>query len=554
MSSSATSGRAATTPAINSPASPSSEIGIVGTGAFRLLRVVLISLVVFDSAKPIWFRIDSKRSYQVVLYAPGTVGFVTTLLWRGTLKSYNRIIPYVRMADPAILLLYIKSNVFKLVQEESDSWWIHVSFGLAVAAICHYSSLAIATLALIQGSNILDNILDKFEEMDDTDSVNLEDEVKMWPQRPHLGYWKEDGSNRIVYGVRILPIDDIGPHPALPGMETPGRNQQLSTRPSEPVEVIELTTRASGSSSREDIEAQSSPSGNSSTQASSSKVPKQEVEPVPMIEAAAPDPQPASLEVTGTVSKPLSSMPPIVNMAGPLGREERRRLYHDKEKMGVLGATALRSALLDYADPDTITGIFSALRAGHFKVVFGTLLALVSAELYTFLGQLFYLLDYDVGADGHYRMEVWPRMFYAVHAILVAYCLGIWLLRPRGEQHLRAQVLLADRVYRFGRFRGTDGEEHVGISPAEVPDTWIPAAAADPVTPRAAAAVEVASRALKDGFYGDRDLAAGLQGGSGRATPAATKVVDDEGYVSLSRKAKEWWRRRKVNKTTRSEV
>ncbi|KAL8333965.1 hypothetical protein RB593_003563 [Gaeumannomyces tritici] len=98
-----------------------------------------------------------------------------------------------------ILLLYIKSNVFKLVQEESDSWWIHVNFGLAVAAICHYSFLAIVTvciiwhlrkrrtglkwspttlaaqLALIQGSNILD----KFEEMDDTDSVNLEDEVKM---------------------------------------------------------------------------------------------------------------------------------------------------------------------------------------------------------------------------------------------------------------------------------------------------------------------------------------------------------------------------------------
>ncbi|EJT77162.1 hypothetical protein GGTG_07074 [Gaeumannomyces tritici R3-111a-1] len=91
------------------------------------------------------------------------------------------------------------SNVFKLVQEESDSWWIHVNFGLAVAAICHYSFLAIVTvciiwhlrkrrtglkwspttlaaqLALIQGSNILD----KFEEMDDTDSVNLEDEVKM---------------------------------------------------------------------------------------------------------------------------------------------------------------------------------------------------------------------------------------------------------------------------------------------------------------------------------------------------------------------------------------
>ncbi|EJT77161.1 hypothetical protein GGTG_07073 [Gaeumannomyces tritici R3-111a-1] len=335
-------------------------------------------------------------------------------------------------------------------------------------------------------------------------------------------------------------------------METPGRNQHLSTRPSEPVEVIELTTRAGGSSSREDIEAQSSPSGNSSTQASSSKVPKQGVEPVPRIEAAAPEPQP------GTASKPLSSMlrqkcrelwhplcvtvlgigliiaatvfwargdiykpfrvraatrdlfeativfgilpyhnliiaydmfnrtkAPIVNMAGPLGREERRRLYHDKENMGVLGATALRSVLLDYVDPGPITGTFSALRAGHFKVAFGTLLALVSAELYTFLGQLFYLLDYDVSADGHYRMEVWPRMFYAVYAILVAYCLGIWLLRPRvcvahpgrpvftlldlallarhshilqcpefsvpagqGEQHLRAQVLLADRVYR----------------------------------------------------------------------------------------------------------
>lgn len=209
--------------------------------------------------------------------------------------------------------------------------------------------------------------------------------------------------------------------------------------------------------------------------------------------------------------------------------------------------------------------------------------------MYTFLGQLFYLLDYDIGPDGYYRMAVSPRIFHAFYAILVVYCFSVWLLRPRalahpsrpvftlldlvllarhshimqcpefsvppgqGGQHLRAQVLLADRVYRFGRLKGMDGQDHVSISPAEVPDTWV-RAAADALTPRADAAVEVASRALKDGFYGDRDPAAGLQDFSARATPEATKVVDDEEYFSLRRKAKEWWFRRKENKTAVSEV
>ncbi|KAL8392007.1 hypothetical protein RB595_002278 [Gaeumannomyces hyphopodioides] len=655
-------------------------------GVCSLCIAVLIGLVVLDSVKPTWFRIDSETSYQVVLYAPGSVGSVTILLWRGTFKSYNIIIPYVRMADGSntcpqkkqrrhdshrilamplasldkdefslgqifhlwkgqdylsclvntsslavILLLYTGSSVFELVEGKNSSWWIHVNFGFAVAAICHYLFLAIVTvciirhlrkrrtglkwspttlaaqLALIQGSNILD----KFTETDDAGSIDLEHEVTTWPQRPHLGYWEENGSNRIVYGVRIIRIN--------------GRDQ-----------------------------------------ASSSRMPKQEVESVPKVETAAPEPQP---EVTKTTNQPPSSMSlqsyrelchvpcvvvlgaglilaatvfwargdiyepfrvkaltgtileavvvssflpylifdmfhnliishdmsnctnaPIVNMAGPLDREERERLYHDKEDRGVLGATALRSVLLDYVDPNPVTGIFSALRSSDFKVAFGTLLALVSAVVYTFLGQLFYLPDYEIGSDGYYHMAVSPHLFYAFYVILIVYCFSIWLLRPRdlvhpsrpvltlldlallvrhshilqcpefsvppeqGEQRLRAQVLLADRVYRFGRLRGVDGEDHIGISPAEVPEAWI-RAAADPVTPRASAAVRVASRALKDGFYGDQDLAAGLQDASGRATPKAIKVVDDEEeYVSLRPKAKKWWLRRKENKAATSEV
>ena len=59
----------------------------------------LVTLVVFDRKSPTLLHLRLGYSYNLWAYVPGIVGFLTTTLWRGTLQSYNRIIPYVRMAN-----------------------------------------------------------------------------------------------------------------------------------------------------------------------------------------------------------------------------------------------------------------------------------------------------------------------------------------------------------------------------------------------------------------------------------------------------------------------
>ncbi|RMJ19956.1 hypothetical protein CDV36_000423 [Fusarium kuroshium] len=59
----------------------------------------VVALIVLGETQPPWFRFGSRSSFWVWLYMPGLIGFLTTISWRGTVQWYNRIIPYVRMAN-----------------------------------------------------------------------------------------------------------------------------------------------------------------------------------------------------------------------------------------------------------------------------------------------------------------------------------------------------------------------------------------------------------------------------------------------------------------------
>lgn len=170
---------------------------------FSLCFAALVSLVTLDRTGPPWFRVDSTTSYQVWLYAPGFLGSTTALLSRGTIRLYNRIIPYVRMASSSsdvqgtrkrryfdriftmrlaavpgeqvnpgqvlsllicgdyvsclvnvtmiftALLTPLKSNLFQLVQEDVSNWKIDVNFRVALVGSVAYLFIMIVTLLII---------------------------------------------------------------------------------------------------------------------------------------------------------------------------------------------------------------------------------------------------------------------------------------------------------------------------------------------------------------------------------------------------------------------
>lgn len=276
------------------------------------------------------------------------------------------------------------------------------------------------------------------------------------------------------------------------------------------------------------------------------------------------------------------SMAPIVNMASLLSEEGLDGVYPrtKDENDKTTGATALRSMLLDYLDPNTISCIVNALVSSDFRIAFGTLLATLNTLFWTVQGRLFYLLDDEINGDGYYKMGVSPQNFYAVYAILVFYCISIWLVRPRGpvrtcrpiftlldlamlvhqsrilqcpefsvapalgEDHLRAQVVLASRIYRFGVYQGMDGNGYVGISPAKVPGAWVEAAAAEPVIPRTSDAAGLASLVLRHGLYGPE---AG-------APEQAVGVVQDTRYFSWTQLAKRVWAGKRAAAVAASEA
>ncbi|KLU86347.1 hypothetical protein MAPG_05361 [Magnaporthiopsis poae ATCC 64411] len=656
-------------------------------GLFSLCFAVLISLVTLDRTMPPWFDVDSTTSYQVWLYAPGVLGFITALLSRGTIRSYNRIIPYVRMASSSsdvrgrrerryfgsvltmqlaavpgeqvnlgqvlnlwicgdyvsclvnitmiftALLTPLKANLFQLVQKDVSNWKIDVNFRVAVVGSVAYLFIMIATLliichlrkrrtglkwspttlaaqlALIQGSDVLDELAC----IDTTRPQSLSRDARTWPYLLHLGYWKERTSRRVVYGVRFhAEHRNQSPPQANPERETTGapsdqplpasrsgrerasaadRICAISDYPNprhRPGEINRLwnyylldwflfATTAMGVTmllaatifwARGDI-----------------------YRPFHVragISAFSPDRSLVRFEAYYIFSFlpgaliGLSfhmiflaadlynrTMAPIVNMASRLSEEGLDGVYpRGKDKNDkTTGATALRSMLLDYLDPNPISCVVNAVVSSDFRIAFGMLLATLNTLFWTVQGRLFYLLDDEIDRDGYYMMGVSPQHFYAVYAVLVFYCISIWLVRPRGpvrtcrpiftlldlamlvhksrilqcpefsvapelgEDHLRAQVVLASRIYRFGFYQGINGNEYVGISPTKVPEAWVEAAAADPVMSRTSDAAGVASLVLRHGLY---DPEAG-------APEQAVEVVDDTGYFSWTREAKRVW-------------
>lgn len=59
-----------------------------------------ITLVILGHIDPTWLRFASTSSYHLWYQTPGLIGFLITILWRSTVRWYNRIIPYARMYDP----------------------------------------------------------------------------------------------------------------------------------------------------------------------------------------------------------------------------------------------------------------------------------------------------------------------------------------------------------------------------------------------------------------------------------------------------------------------
>lgn len=234
---------------------------------------------------------------------------------------------------------------------------------------------------------------------------------------------------------------------------------------------------------------------------------------------------------------------PVENMTRPLPDADRKRCMRDSELhegSEVAGATAQDSMLLDFVSANIITCVSTALVAGHWRLAYGAVLATVCNSVYIVVGRIF-VFDESVPSI-RLSVSVQPSTFYAAFAILVVYCVSIWVLRPRGvvrtcrsiftlmdfvclvhqsllrqcpefwlqglhvgdtEDHMKGQVVLANRVYRFGIYRGMDNDEYVGISIHSVPKTWGTQQGDDSI-PILERSVDVARRSLQLGLYNER--------------------------------------------------
>lgn len=59
----------------------------------------IVTLAVMGKKYPTKLHLEAEYSYNIWLYSPGLIGFLTTILWRGTFREYNRLVPYIRMAN-----------------------------------------------------------------------------------------------------------------------------------------------------------------------------------------------------------------------------------------------------------------------------------------------------------------------------------------------------------------------------------------------------------------------------------------------------------------------
>jgi hypothetical protein len=144
------------------------------------------------------------------------------------------------------VLTPLKTTLFRLVEVE-DGWVIHVSMPVCVGGAFIFAWLFIVTLcvliffrnhrtglrwspttlatqiSLLQGSNVLRQVAD----VDTTRFVSLPHAVRDWYELGwvlRLGYWKEERTGLVTYGVRFMSTD---PERPLPDDEGSGYNPPI---------------------------------------------------------------------------------------------------------------------------------------------------------------------------------------------------------------------------------------------------------------------------------------------------------------------------------------
>lgn len=265
------------------------------------------------------------------------------------------------------------------------------------------------------------------------------------------------------------------------------------------------------------------------------------------------------------------TMAPIHNMTKALSDEERARLGLAR---GTKGATGKRSMLLDYLSPNAVFCIAKAIKAGDYKIAYGTFLATLGRSVFILALPVFLPYWDSTGDSGAaYYIIVLPEKFYAAFALSIGLLVSIWVLRPTGvvrtctqphtlmdfaslvhqsplllcpdfsvqeradtEAHLAAQVTLAGRVYRFGEYHGIDRKTNLGIAGANTPQTWYHDRNAIACMRQTTSFVRTA---LKDGLYGgvpdevDR-VARSLP--TGQPTMRRVQTSEYEGWRQLASK------------------
>ncbi|RGP78632.1 hypothetical protein FLONG3_3254 [Fusarium longipes] len=620
------------------------------------------SLAVFSQMQLSWLHLESQYGYNLWVHSPAIVGFITTVLWRGTLQSYNRIIPYVRMANLPLsnnssghlsnsgpsflnvpltgipgstvafgalvtlwnsrdylsfvvnlsviftnLLTPIKSGIFQLVKDESG-WRIQISMLLCVIAMVVYLWLFVVTvavalhlrknrtglkwspstisaqLALLQGSNILS----MFKDIPTERPWPLDLAMAKWVDKgliPRLGYWKQEGTNAIIHGIRFLPVSTANGTDYRGYPNSSSNSEDIPDAPSRIQSPESILDNNHEQSNTESIGSLDADIGNGE-RASPTIESAEGIDRVSPIGYATTAIRQRNLKpdvnriwnyslsdwyllaitvlgtsaltaaivawVRGDIHRPFNfplyhiahassmtnlipnmirniiftflpamlfgvfnatilaadiyqrSMIPVENMVKPLPDKDRKRLC--TRETDIKGATAHDTMLLDYITPDLVSCILLAADAGHFKIILGTVLATLCNSVFIVSGSLFVFHERD---NNGYAVNIQTRNFYAAFSIMVVYCTSIWIMRPQGavrtcrrlhtimdlamlihqshilqcpefwvqnssdtEDHLKSQVMLADRIYRFGVYTGIDTHDYVGISICEVPAAW----------------------------------------------------------------------------------
>ncbi|KAM5378851.1 hypothetical protein ACJZ2D_004153 [Fusarium nematophilum] len=325
-------------------------------------------------------------------------------------------------------------------------------------------------------------MFDVFEGIDYSKLMPLKDAVKWWPEDGlilRLGYWRQQGTNNIVHGVRFLD-----------------RNGQLGT------------TR---------WQAGSSPGGNPASR---------EVDPQPdvdrlwnlyqfdwfiiltiMMGVAALTA--ASVAWAKRLIFQPFTLPPMIS-----GSVERGIIFSllPQVLFGLFHHTFLSSDVYrrtmtpihNMASPLPSEDLYRMLLSlATTRSSPGVILAALSNSVYLVVARIF---DFNQVGDNEYTVHAHPNSFYASFAIMVVYCLSNWILRPHGlvrtcrpvhslvdfaslvyrsdillcpefwlqdpsdtKEHMKAQVTMANRLYRFGVYKGMDRQEHIGIGVYDAP-------------------------------------------------------------------------------------